>query len=1177
MRATCLAALAGAVLAFAGSLGSTAAAEPEPVVIRAAAHDGFGRLVFEWPAPIAFDSQRQGERLRLRFARAFAADLGTVVDTLGDYLVGLERGADGREVVLRLAPEVAARLDIDDQRIVVLDLVPATAATGPVALRTGEHDGFVRIVLDWARPIDFTAEADGRRLRIRFERAARIDAATIGECCRTLLAAADASQGDGWSELRLTLAVGVSAQVAKVEGRQAVIDLYEPSRAPPAAAAAASLAAAAPRPPASTPLASALPMPPPPKPVPPGPRLADAAAANAELPEPPRLADARAAAAELPEPAAPPEAATSPLALEVAAADVEGGMALDFVWNRPTAAAFVLRAGYLWSVFAPLVAPTVPPLLPSLASPAPGWLGPGELVDAAGGTALRFPLRRPLAARVERAEGRWRVVLGVTAMPPQGAKLEQLSAPARVRVVTGEAVRLVQLTDPEVGDRLDFWPLLTPGLGQPRPQRLVDLEFLATAQGLVWRATTDGLRAEAVDGALELVAQDGLRLSASTIAPPGPRAHATEPPASTSPARASGEPSPAGASAAAAAQLPASGRGQSPADAAAPAEPTTRAPLPTIDQPAAAAKGRAAAAPPAKDRAATAPPVPSAVSAPLGLARFAPATRDSLAERRVFWQQRVLSAAAGDRPAARLDLARFFLAHALAAEALGALGVAADPDDAPAGGPLELARRSLTGAAQLLMSRLDEAAAGLAAPALDGDPEAALWRAVLAAAGADWPRAARELDRSGRTLDGYPRPLQFRLGLPAARIAIEAGNQDEAARLLDRIEALELEPRERARAAFVDGLAHARRGAIDDADRIWGVLEQGPEGQTRIEAGFARVQMLLDAGRLTPAQALARLVAARPLWRPYPQEPAMLDGLALLYLRNHEPARALRSWQELLSHFPDAPDSLRIGKAMRDTFVATLLPADGTGVGALRAYALYREFPDLAPDGALGDRLRQRLATQLAGLELLEPAADLLGPLMDQQTAPAKADTGAQLAKLWLRAPDPAAALAALDRSRVEGDLPPALGVQRRALRARALAAQDQPDAALALLADGGDRVERQLRAEILWQARDWPRLIGALEDLLPARPGPGAALTEADQDLVIKLAVAHARQGQAQALAGLRARFGEAMHGQAGEPAFLMATLTPGPPAPTEAALAAAGEHLDRVRAYLDTSRPDP
>ena len=234
----------------------------------------------------------------------------------------------------------------------------------------------------------------------------------------------------------------------------------------------------------------------------------------------------------------------------------------------------------------------------------------------------------------------------------------------------------------------------------------------------------------------------------------------------------------------------------------------------------------------------------------------------------------------------------------------------------------------------------------------------------------------------------------------------------------------------------------------------------------------------------------------------------------------------------------------------------------------------YRDFPELLHlEGALGDRLRRQLAARLAGLDLIEPAAALLDELIERGlSGPAKAEAGAELAELRLRQPDAAAALAALDRSRVDDQLVPALSVQRRLLRARALAAAGQPDAALALLDGRPGRPEQLLRAEILWQTRDWSRFAHCVEDLLARREDSKAPLPEEDQELVIRLALAYARQAQPGALERLRARFAHAMRGQADEAAFLIATLTSGRPVEPEAVLAVAAEHLARTRDYLNS-----
>jgi hypothetical protein len=148
--------------------------------------------------------------------------------------------------------------------------------------------------------------------------------------------------------------------------------------------------------------------------------------------------------------------------------------------------------------------------------------------------------------------------------------------------------------------------------------------------------------------------------------------------------------------------------------------------------------------------------------------------------------------------------------------------------------------------------------------------------------------------------------------------------------------------------------------------------------------------------------------------------------------------------------------------------------------------------------------------------------------------------------------------------------LPAELDRRRRVLRAQALAAAERPAEALALLDGHASSGEQALKAEILWQSRDWPRLAATVEALLDGRAAPAAALSERDQDLVLRLAVAHRQLGNEAALARVRVRFGAAMSGQAAEPAFLMATMTPGRPVAPEAVLAVASQHLGRVRDYL-------
>jgi hypothetical protein len=145
-----LAAALAAILGLAGSLGSPLAALPEPIKVRAGAHEGYARLVLEWSAPVAIGSRQYGDQLTLRFARPFAADFSPVLHAIGDDLTGLEHDAGGHQVVLRLAPEVAASLEIDDRRVVIIDLRHRINASSTVAVGTGIRDGLLRVGLDWS-------------------------------------------------------------------------------------------------------------------------------------------------------------------------------------------------------------------------------------------------------------------------------------------------------------------------------------------------------------------------------------------------------------------------------------------------------------------------------------------------------------------------------------------------------------------------------------------------------------------------------------------------------------------------------------------------------------------------------------------------------------------------------------------------------------------------------------------------------------------------------------------------------------------------------------------------------------------------------------------------------------------------------------------------------------------
>ena len=120
---------------------------------------------------------------------------------------------------------------------------------------------------------------------------------------------------------------------------------------------------------------------------------------------------------------------------------------------------------------------------------------------------------------------------------------------------------------------------------------------------------------------------------------------------------------------------------------------------------------------------------------------------------------------------ARMALARFLLENELAAEALGALRMAALNQGELA--ELDPEYRLMRGAANVMMSRPDAAMADLSASALPNDPSAALWRGYAASEKHDWATARRELERGIGALEQHPPSWRARFQMARGEAAFE--------------------------------------------------------------------------------------------------------------------------------------------------------------------------------------------------------------------------------------------------------------------------------------------------------------------------------------------------------------------------------------------------------------------
>ena len=449
----------------------------------------------------------------------------------------------------------------------------------------------------------------------------------------------------------------------------------------------------------------------------------------------------------------------------------------------------------------------------------------------------------------------------------------------------------------------------------------------------------------------------------------------------------------------------------------------------------------------------------------------------------------------------RVAAARTMLALGMAVEAQGLLSLAANDDPAVANDP---AIAALTGVAAVLAGRPEEAS-GLDNSALPAGGEVALWRGLrdvglgkpAAALGSFWP-----------TLSAYPERIRRQIAPPVLETAVRSKAPVPAAAL------------EGPKLAFARALQQQAAGQGEAALQAFDAIANGRDERDSVRAVSAATELRLSKGQITPASAADQIERQTVRWRGDLRGFNMRLRGAELRAQAGQWRAALDALQQTETLFPDA--KARIATLKTGVF-RSLLAAKDAAINPLELVALAGDFADCIPDGADGEKMAGLLAEKLAALDLPSRAIPVLQRLMDRAESPIKkAEYGLRLGQLELDAGEPAkavATLAPIDNALLD----PALAERRTLLLARATAGRGDVAGAAELLATLDSPAALESRAALLAKAGDWRGSLHALH-LLAARSIPEqGALTEPQQDILLREATAAVQAGDAEALAQLR------------------------------------------------------
>lgn len=516
----------------------------------------------------------------------------------------------------------------------------------------------------------------------------------------------------------------------------------------------------------------------------------------------------------------------------------------------------------------------------------------------------------------------------------------------------------------------------------------------------------------------------------------------------------------------------------------------------------------------------------------------------------------------------RLRLAQFLLGHGFAAEAIGALQVAAQHRTGLDQEPLFLILR---GAAQLLSGRVGEARNDFAkAAAADASEEAKLW-AVAGQMAAGEPSQAADLAQLPQwttTVLSYPSPIRGHVALLLAESAIAGGRVAEGQRLIEVAQqaAPDGDARSKSRIAYLEGRRKERAGDTDGALAAYDEAARLDPRRGRVQAELARTQLALREGRIAPAEAAAVLEGLRHAWRGDALEFHVLRELGQLQLQAADYAAGLRTLKLAVSEYPKVPGASEATGLMSASFERLFLEDGADALTPVAALALWEEFKELTPPGERGREMVRKLAERLVAVDLLERAASLLESLLPTSGGAERASLGARLAEVLLMDGKPEAALDALRRTASPAAASD-LSRSRALTQARALLALNRNDEALSVLARDEDVDAQLLRARIFRAKGEWTRSAAALRRVVEAaRADPPKPLDHRQARDVLDLAVALTLSGNMEQLAQLDASYRGPMADTSLNDVFRLIAGTVPPPDADAAALA---DLVDRAIAF--------
>jgi tetratricopeptide (TPR) repeat protein len=514
------------------------------------------------------------------------------------------------------------------------------------------------------------------------------------------------------------------------------------------------------------------------------------------------------------------------------------------------------------------------------------------------------------------------------------------------------------------------------------------------------------------------------------------------------------------------------------------------------------------------------------------------------------------------RTAARIDLARFYMAHGFHHEAKAVLDLALSEQNPGQEDPVLLIVHSV---ASSLTNYTAAAMRDLANPAIGANYDSQLWKALALARQHKWAEAREKFKNAQFALSALPIGLQRPIVAEAMRASLEVGDYSGAAARSGDLDTIGVSDEMKPDVAVMRGRLSEALGRDKDALAQYGEVMASPDREAAAEAQIHDIALRQKRNEIKPEEALRDLETLSVMWRGDGLEVQTLKMLMALYIDAGRYAEALAVSRTATKLEPDSAASRQIQDNAAALFAQLFLTSKGDNLPPVDTLAMFYDYRDLTPIGRRGDEMIRRLADRLVGVDLLDQAGDLLQYQVDHRLeGAARAQVAARLAMVYLMNRKPDRAIAALRTTRI-ADLAGELRQQRLLLEARAQSDIGRRDLALDIISNLTGREAIRLRSDIYWASRRWRDASEQIELYYGDRWHDFTPLTSNEKSDIIRAVIGYALAEDALGLARFREKYAPLMSGTADKLAFDIASK----PASDNSA---EFEQIARMAAKVDT-----